>query len=301
MTDQASAPPFRCGYVAIVGRPNVGKSTLLNRLLGQKIAITSPKPQTTRHNILGIKTGDGYQTIYVDTPGMHVGGKRALNRYLNRAAAGVVSDVDVVVFMVDNRRWGEEDEFVLSRLKGLDVPVILAVNKVDQVKEKDWLLPRLQYLTKKHEFDEVVPLSAIKGDNVDVLERLINERLPESAPFFPEDQVTDRSERFLAAELIREKLMHKLGEELPYRLTVEVEEFSEDEGVLRIGAVILVERDSQKAIVIGKKGAMLKTVGKMARIEMQKVFDAKVYLRLWVKVKEGWSDDERALRSLGYE
>lgn len=290
----------RCGYVAIIGRPNVGKSTLLNCILGQKISITSRRPQTTRHRILGIKTVDHFQAVYVDTPGLHLGGKRAMNRYLNRTAASVLAEVDVVVFMVEGLRWTEEDEHVLRLLAPVKVPVILAVNKVDRIADKKALLPHLQALAEKREFAAIVPLSAKNADNVAALERNVLELLPVAEHLFPEDQITDRSERFLAAELVREKLTRRLGQELPYALTVEIQEFKEEGALLRISAIIWVERPGQKKIVIGKGGAVLREVGQKARLDMEKLFDRKVFLQLWVKVKEGWSDDERALRSLGY-
>ena len=291
---------FRCGYISIVGRPNVGKSTLLNHILQQKISITSRKPQTTRHNIVGIKTTDEAQFIYVDTPGLHKGGERAMNRYLNRAASTAMLDVDAIVFVIEALKWTEEDEAVLERLRHGKTPVVLVVNKVDQLSDKGALLPFLEQVNQKMEFAEVIPLSALRGQNLEVLERTVQNYLPESAPFYDEDQVTDRSERFLAAEIIREKLTRRLGQELPYGISVEVEKFEEEGGLYRIHALIWVERKGQKAIVIGKSGAMLKSIGKDARLDMERLFDRKVFLELWVKVKEGWSDDERALRSLGY-
>lgn len=291
----------RCGYVAILGRPNVGKSTLLNRILGQKISITSRRPQTTRHRILGIKTAAGMQTIYVDTPGLHQGGKRAMNRYMNRAASSTINEVDVVLFVVEGLRWSEQDQYVLDKIKSGPVPVILVINKVDKLADKTALLPHLSQLAMQMPFAHMIPVSATSGDNVAVLEEKVSALLPTAAHFYPEDQVTDRSERFLAAELIREKLMSDLGEELPYALTVEIEQFSLQDELLTIGAVIWVERDGQKAIVIGKNGARLKDIGQQARLDMQAIFEHKVFLRLWVRVKEGWSDDARALISLGYE
>jgi len=291
----------RCGFVALVGRPNVGKSTLLNRLLGQKVSITSSRPQTTRNRILGIKSEPDYQAVYVDTPGLHLGAKRAVNRFMNREAGSALLDVDVVIFLIEALRWTEEDDNVLERLREIDTPVILAVNKVDRVKDKERLLPFLQEVSAKADFADVVPLSATKGSNTETLERLAVERLPESPPLFPEEQLTDRSERFLAAELVREKLIGHLGEELPYSLAVEIEKFDErKKDRLSISALIWVERPGQKKIVIGREGHVLKEVGRQARIDMERLFGAKVFLELWVKVKEGWADDERALRSLGY-
>ncbi len=297
------AEGFRCGYVAIVGRPNVGKSTLLNYILGQKISITAHKPQTTRHRILGVKTTESAQVVYLDTPGMHLQGKRAMNRYLNRAASTSIDDVDLVVFVVEAGRWTEDDQMVLQRLEKVDVPVILAINKVDKFKKKDELLPLIGELSSKREFSAVAPISARNKQNLDALQKEIEQRLPESdIMIFPEDQVTDRSMRFLAAELIREKLIRALGEELPYALTVEIEKFKEEKnGRIHICGLIWVERAGQKAIVIGKGGEVLKKVGADARKDMNSLFDTRVHLELWVKVKEGWSDDERALRSLGYD
>lgn len=290
----------RCGYVAIVGRPNVGKSTLLNRILGQKLSITSRRPQTTRHQILGIKTEQATQVVYVDTPGLHLKEHKAINRYMNKAASSSLNDVDVVVFVVDRTKWTDEDELVLSKVVAAKAPVLLAVNKVDMAKEKDALLPHLRTLSEKFNFNEIIPLSAKQGHNVDALEALIQRFVPESIHFFPEDQITDRSQRFLAAELVREKIMRQLGEELPYSVTVEIEEFKYRKTTLHISALILVERSGQKKIVIGDKGEQIKTIGRDARKDMEKLFDSKVMLNLWVKVKGGWSDDERALRSLGY-
>jgi len=297
------AEDFRCGYVAIVGRPNVGKSTLLNYILGQKISITAHKPQTTRHRILGVKTTEQAQVVYIDTPGMHLQGKRAMNRYLNRAASASIDDVHVVVFVVEGGRWNEDDQMVLQRLEKVEVPVILAVNKIDKIKQKGELLPLIDTLSSKREFSAVVPISARASQNLDGLQQEIEQLLPTSdLMIFPEDQVTDRSMRFLAAELIREKLIRALGEELPYALTVEIESFKEEKkGRIHICARIWVERAGQKAIVIGKGGDVLKKVGQDARKDMNSLFDSRVHLELWVKVKEGWSDDERALRSLGYD
>jgi GTP-binding protein Era len=300
MTEQTT--PFRSGYVAIIGRPNVGKSTLINRILGQKLCITSRRPQTTRHRILGIKTEADSQLIYVDTPGIHEDdGKRAMNRYMNRAAASSIDDVDVVLFVVEGLKWTDEDIGVLKRLKrDARSPVILVLNKIDNLADKAELLPRVQELSQEFNFTEVVPISARKGINVDHLEQEIIKLMPEGEMIFPEDQFTDRSSRFLAAELVREKLFRHLGQELPYSITVEIEQFKEDNGMFRINAAIYVERSGQKNIVIGKKGELLKAVGKDARIEMEQLFGCKVFLELWVKVREGWSDNERMLKNLGY-
>lgn len=292
---------YHCGFIAIIGRPNVGKSTLLNRILGQKISITAHKPQTTRHRVLGIKSTRSAQMIFVDTPGIHVGKKSALNRYMNRAATSSIADVDVILFLVDALKWVEEDEYVLKKLSHINVPVVLVINKLDNVKNKEHLLPHMEKLAAQYPFAQFVPVSARNGEGVDVLENTILELLPESPPFFPMDQVTDRSSRFIAAEFIREKLMRSLGEEVPYALTVEIEKFEELENLIKIHAVIWVSRDSQKGIIIGKQGRQLKSIGEQARKDMERTFDCKVYLQLWVKVKEGWSDDERALRTLGYQ
>lgn len=291
---------FRCGYIALIGRPNVGKSTLLNRLLGQKLSITADKPQTTRHRIVGIKTVDDAQFLYVDTPGLHTQAKKAMNRYLNRAASSALYDVDAVAFVVEAQKWTDDDQAVLERLQEVSVPVFAVVNKVDRVKDKTALLPFLQALGERFAFAEIVPVSAQSGSNVERLEQALKERLPEGEPVYDAEQLTDRPSRFIAAELIREKLTRRLQRELPYALTVEIEQFKEQDDVLHIDGLIWVERDSQKSIVIGKGGAMLKEVGRQARADMEKTFGAKVFLRLWVKAKEGWSDDERSLKNLGY-
>jgi len=291
----------RCGYVAIVGRPNVGKSTLLNYILGQKLAITSRKPQTTRHRMLGIKTTESVQAIYVDTPGIHSNTPRAINRYMNKTASSAISDVDVVVFMVDGTKWTDDDQLVLDKLVHIKTPVFLVINKIDKLANKNQLLPFIETMKSKMDFTEIFPVSALQKDNLDQFEEVIMGYLPEGPGFFPEDQITDRTQRFLAAELVREKLMRQLGDEIPYELTVEIEEFKQKKDVLHISTLILVEKDSQKVIVIGNKGQRLKSIGKEARLDMEALFGSKVMLNLWVKVKGGWSDDERALKSLGYD
>ena len=289
------------GLVAIVGRPNVGKSTLLNAMLGQKISITSRKPQTTRHRILGILTQDNKQAILVDTPGLHTEEKRAINRLMNRAAASSIAEVELVVFLVEGTHWTEDDELVLKKIKKSGSKCILVVNKIDNIVEKDDLLPHLQKLGAMHDFSDIVPISASKGNGVETISKLCLDSLPESDFWFPEDHITDRSSRFMASEIIREKLIRFTGDELPYSTTVEIEQFKMDnKGVIHINALILVERDSQKRMVIGNKGERLKTIGQEARRDMEDLFDAKVFLETWVKVKSGWADDERALRSLGY-
>lgn len=299
-TNQSEPTGIRCGYVAIVGRPNVGKSTLLNHILGQKISITSRKPQTTRNAVVGIKTEGDVQIIFVDTPGMHLGQQKAINRYMNKAATSAMKDVDVVVFVIDRFIWTEEDEAVAEKLQHLRCPVILAVNKVDQIEDKETLLPHLQILSEKLNVAEIVPMSALRNTNLDRLEQLIVERLPEGVHMYPDDQITDRSSRFMAAEIVREKITRQLGDELPYEMAVEIEEFKQEGNLLNISALILVERDGQKKILIGDKGARIKLIGTEARFDMEKLFEMKIMLKLWVKVKSGWSDDERALRSLGY-
>lgn len=291
---------MKAGFVALVGRPNVGKSTLLNYLIGQKISITSRRPQTTRHRIRGIKTTPEGQIVFVDTPGMHVSQKRAMNRYLNRAAASALVDVDVIVWLIDRPAWLPEDEWIFERIKSAGVPVILAINKVDRLEEKSVLLPFLEQAAARYAFADLVPISALKGVNLDVLEKKILELLPEGDPIYPEDQITDKPERFFAAEIIREKLFRTLSEEVPHALTVEIEQFKVEGGLTRINAVIWVEREGQKVIVIGRNGAVLKKVGERARRELERMLECKVYLELWVKVRKGWSDDERALHSLGY-
>jgi GTP-binding protein Era len=290
-----------CGYVAIVGRPNVGKSTLLNHILGQKISITSRKPQTTRHQVLGIKTEGDTQIIFVDTPGLHKLESKAINRFMNRAASSAIRDVDAVIFVVDRTAFNEEDEMVLEQVFRANVPVILAVNKVDLLEDKGVLLPHLQTLEAKGDFAAIMPISALSQHNVEELEAQVSQYLPSAAHFFPEDQITDRSQRFLAAEVVREKITRQLGDELPYSVSVEIEEFGMDGEVLHISALIFVERQGQKKILIGDGGSRLRSIGTDARQDMQLLFDNKVMLRLWVKVKSGWSDDERALRSLGYD
>lgn len=299
-TDQPETTGSRCGYVAIVGRPNVGKSTLLNHILGQKISITSRKPQTTRNAVVGIKTEGDVQIIFVDTPGMHLGQQKAINRYMNKAATSAMKDVDVVVFVIDRFIWTEEDEAVAEKLQHVKCPIILAVNKVDQIEDKETLLPHLQKLSEKLNVAEIVPMSALRNTNLDRLEQLITEMLPLGIHMYPEDQITDRSSRFMAAEIVREKITRQLGDELPYEMAVEIEEFKQEGNLLNISALILVERDGQKKILIGDKGSRIKLIGTEARGDMEKLFEMKIMLKLWVKVKSGWSDDERALRSLGY-
>ena len=291
----------RCGYAAIVGRPNVGKSTLLNTLLGQKVSIVTSKPQTTRVRTHGILTTDDAQIIFVDTPGLHRKTKRLMNQWMNRKAMASLADADVVLFMVEALRITPEDEDVLNFVQNAGVATILLVNKVDRVKQKERLLPFLQELTRKHDYAAVVPLSALKYENVGVLQDLIIQHLPLSPPLYPRDQLTDRDDRFQAAEIIREKLMERLHQELPYGLAVQVESYKGEGDKLNIGAVIWVERKGQKSIVIGKKGDVLKDVGRNARLELNALTGRKVHLELWVKVKENWSDSTRALNQFGFD
>jgi GTP-binding protein Era len=288
------------GYIALIGQPNVGKSTLMNHLLGQKISITSRKPQTTRHRILGIKTTEKGQAIYVDTPGMHQNEKKALNRYLNRTANSALLGVDVVVWLIDNLIWQAYDEIIFKKLERAGLPVILAINKIDKVTDKTSLLAFFKVAQTKYPFNEMIPISALKKTNLARLETLIFAQLPANGLIYPAEQVTDRPVRFLVAEIIREKLTRRLGDELPYALTVEIDRYQASASLDKIYATILVERDSQKNIVIGQQGSLLKTVGTDARVAIEKLIDKKVYLQLWVKVKKGWADSERALKSLGF-
>jgi len=290
----------RCGYVTIVGRPNVGKSTLLNRILGQKLAITSHKAQTTRHAILGVKTLPAGQALFIDTPGIHQRGDGALNRYLNRAARSAIGDTNLVLFVVEALRWTAEDDLALEALVNAKVPAIAVINKVDGVPDKTALLPYLQALAARYPFLALLPVSAARGTGIEALGQAVIAALPEGEPQFPEDQITDRSERFFAAELLREQLVQRYGEELPYRTTVEIERFVEDGGRYRINALIWVERSGQKAILIGHRGEAMKATATQARLEMQKLFGCPVHLEVWVKIKKSWSSDEAALAQLGY-
>ena len=292
---------YRCGYVALVGRPNVGKSTLMNRILGQKLSIVTAKPQTTRQRIAGIKTTDQGQIIYIDTPGIHLAAKSALNRYMNRIARASFQDVDLILFMIEADRWTRQDEHVAKSLREVGVPVWLVVNKVDLVPDKPRLLTFLKDEVKTERFSEVFLVSAKKGNGLEKLEERVFESLPFSRPFYDEEVFTDRSERFLAAELVREQLMVRLHQELPYALTVEIEEFKRQDSLIRIGAIIWVERVGQKQIVIGKGGQVLKQVGSQARMALQELLGEKVFLRCWVKVSKDWSDNVKALKQFGYD
>lgn len=291
----------RCGYVAIIGKPNVGKSTLLNAIIGKKISITSPKPQTTRHQILGIKNIGKAQAIFIDTPGLHKAERRAMNRYMNKLANAVILDANVVIFMIEALRWSEDEELILKKLQETHAPIILVINKIDKIKDKGRLLPFINELKEKHAFAHIIPMSAKATDNVVALESMIVSMLPESPLFYPEDQLTDKNEKFQIAELIREKLIQTTHEELPYSTTVVIEDLEDQEKITNISAVIWVEREGQKPIVIGKNGEVLKKIGTLARKDIEKFLNKKIFLRLWVKVKSDWSDDEQALQSLGYE
>ena len=290
----------RCGYAALIGRPNVGKSTLLNYLLGQKVSITSRKPQTTRHRLIGIKTDENTQVLYVDTPGIHDGQKKAINRYMNQTAVSVLRDVDVVVWMTDRASWNEDDEKARDAMRELGCPLIIAVNKIDLLAGQDVLIKKLSELAENFPNAELTPISAVTGENVSALEALVNAAMPIGPFLFPDDQVTDRSVRFMVAETVREKIMRQLGEELPYAVTVQVDEFKDDGKTIHIDMTAYVERQGQKVILIGKSGQRLKRIGTDARTDIEALLSRKVMLNLWVKVKSGWSDDERALRSLGY-
>lgn len=288
------------GHVALIGRPNVGKSTLLNALLGTKLSIVTPKPQTTRHRILGIVTREDAQIAFIDTPGLHQGGRRALNRQLNRVARQVPDEADVLVHVVDGVRWREEDEAVWKLVAAQQTPCLLAINKVDKLDDKGALLPFAAEITRERRYASVHFIAARRGDGVPALLDEIVDLLPAGPAAYAEDEFTDRSERFLVAELIREQVMLQLAAELPYAVAVEIERFEDAEDLTRIGAVIWVERDGQKGIVIGAGGAQLKKIGSAARRSMERVLDRRVFLELWVRVRESWSDDAAALKQFGY-
>ncbi len=303
---------FKAGYVAIVGRPNVGKSTLMNHLLGQKLSITSRKPQTTRHRIHGILSNDEMQAVFVDTPGIHRNEVRAINERMNKAAVSALVDVDLVLFVVDSDQWRDDDLLTLQKLGDTDLTVVLVINKADTLKDKGAILPLIETFNDSFDFADIVPVSALKSQNLDRLQEVIASHLPIADPIYDTEQITDRSERFLASEIVREKIMRSAGDEVPYDLTVQIDEFKDEpahkdpktgrprKACTFIDATIYVERDGQKAIVIGEKGQRIKQVGIDARQDMEQLFGKKVMLTLWVKVKRGWSDDERALTSLGY-
>ena len=292
---------FQAGFIAVVGRPNVGKSTLVNELIGQKLSITSHRPQTTRHRIHAIDTSDDYQMVFVDTPGIHIGSKKAINAYMNRAASSTFNDVDMILWLVEAGKWTKEDERVLEHIGKVDVPVILCVNKIDKLEKNDQVLPYLQELSEKYQASEVFPLSAFKKAHSRALRSLVLKYLPQRDAIFDADCVTDRSEKFVVAEFIREKLMRNLSNELPYDLTVEIEKFELDGCMYRIAARIFVDKASQKSIVIGHKGKVLKKIGEESRLSIEGFLEKKVFLELWVKVRKGWSNDKRALASLGYD
>lgn len=293
---------MKFGYVALVGRPNVGKSTVLNAFLNKKLSITSKKPQTTRHRIMGIKTWDENQLVFVDTPGIHLGEKKALNRYMNRAALNTLSEVDVILFVISGTVWTEEDNFVLEKIKLLEgqVPVILVINKVDLVKNREVLLPYIEKRQAEYPYQAIVPISALHHQQMDSLQQCIVEHLKSDHHYYDPEQFTSCSDRFIASEILREKLMRFLGQELPYNITVTIDALEETDKLLKVAAIIWVERDGQKAIVIGEDGAMLKKMSTRARIDMEIYFGKKVFLKTWVKVKSNWSDDERVLNQLGY-
>ncbi len=303
---------FKTGYVAIVGRPNVGKSTLMNHLLGQKLSITSRKPQTTRHRIHGILSNDEMQAVFVDTPGIHRNEVRAINERMNKAAVSALVDVDLVLFVVDSDQWRDDDLLTLQKLGDTNLTVVLVINKADTLKDKGSVLPLIETFSDSFDFADIVPVSALKNQNLDRLQEVIASHLPIADPIYDTEQITDRSERFLASEIIREKIMRSAGDEVPYDLTVQIDGFKDEAAHIDpktgrprkactfIDATIYVERSGQKAIVIGDKGQRIKQVGMDARKDMEQLFDKKIMLTLWVKVKRGWSDDERALTSLGY-
>ena len=291
---------FKVGYAAVVGRPNVGKSTLINHLIGQKLNITSRKPQTTRHAIFGIHTDAEKQIVFVDTPGIHENQPRAINRYMNRVARAAMQGVDLVVFVVERFKWTSEDEAVALRLKEIDCPLVVAINKIDQIERREDLLAHLTFLADKLPRAELVPVSALKGSNLELLEQVIADLLPAGEPVFDADQITDRSVRFIVSEIIREKILRQLGAEVPYAATVEIEAFETRPSSTLIHALIHVEREGQKRILIGENGEKLRSIGTEARKEIEKLLERKVMLHLWVRIKKNWSDDERALQSLGY-
>ena len=293
--------PFHCGFVAVVGRPNVGKSTLINTVLGSKISIVTPKPQTTRHRILGVDSHSGFQAIYIDTPGLHRKAGKAMNRMMNRTAANALIDAEVILFVTEANRWTEEDQDVLERIQDTSAPVIAVMNKIDKVHPREMLLQALAEMSARHQFAEVIPISAKFRDNVDRLVELVPGFLPESPPLYPQEMITDRSDNFRIAEVVREKLTLALRQEVPYGLTVQVERFEKDDNGIAINAIIWIDRDSQKGIVVGKGGKVLKKIGREARLELKAEYGVPVHLELWVKVKDNWSDNEKELLRLGYE
>jgi GTP-binding protein Era len=290
-----------CGYIALIGRPNVGKSTLMNRLIKQKISITSRKPQTTRHRVLGIHTKDNYQFIYVDTPGIHREEHQAMNKMMNQTAKRVLDDVDVAVMIMDAHHWQPEDEDILTLVKQTSKPTILVINKVDRIKDKENLLPLIQTMQEKHTFTAIIPLSARTGVQVDNLENQLQQFLPASPHFFAADQVTDRSTKFICSEIMREKVFRFCGQELPYATSVEIESFKEDDKLITMHVLIIVDKENHKRMLIGNKGEKMKEMATQARLDMQRLLDKKIMLKCWVKVKSGWADNIRMLRQLGYD
>jgi GTP-binding protein Era len=300
MTESASLSHFRCGYIAIVGRPNVGKSTLMNELIGAKVSITSRKAQTTRHRITGIQTIDDAQFVYVDTPGFQTRHSNALNKTLNRTVTNTLTASDVILYVIEAGTFGQADQQVLDLIPA-KVPCILVINKSDRVKDKAALMPFAQEIAAKRDFTAIVPVSAKQRFQLDSLQSEIKKHLPENPPIFGEDDITDRSEKFLAAETVREKVFRFVGDELPYTSTVVIEKFEQEGNLRRVFAAILVERDTHKSMVIGNKGAKLKDISTQARLDMERLFGGPVYLEIWVKVKSGWADNEAGLRAYGYE
>ena len=298
--DDPESVEFRCGWSALVGRPNIGKSTLLNRIIGQKVSIISRRPQTTRHRILGVLTRERYQLILVDTPGIHRSESNYLNRVFNRAATSSLDSVDVNLMMIDARGWHDDDDKVLNVIKKTPSNSILLINKIDLLKDKTRLLPLLEQCSQRHDFKEIIPVSAHNGSGVEQLLKCLYNYLPQGQADFPKQMVTDRTQRFMAAELVREQIFTQLGEELPYTSAVQVEEFESTQTLLRISVLIWVDKASHKPIFLGKNGARLKNIGTQARHEMEAIFDNKVYLQLWIKVKEGWAESDLSLRTLGY-
>ena len=292
---------FHSGLVTLIGRPNVGKSTLLNRLVGQKVSIISSRPQTTRHRILGISNPKGAQIIYIDTPGIHRAKQKAINRYMNKTARASIEGVDCVVMLITANGWQEEDELVLKEIKKQNIPAILAINKIDKLHGRDSLLPLIDTSISKQGFAEVIPMSAQSGENVDRLQQSILQYLPVQPALYPEEQFTDKSDRFLISELIREQVFQNIGQEVPYAVAVEIEKLEDTKKLLRVEAIIWVEKDSQKSIVIGKGGAQLKVIGSKARSEIERLYNKRVYLNVWVKVRKGWSGNEQYLKTLGFD
>jgi GTP-binding protein Era len=302
MSEHAAAQAdFRCGFAALVGRPNVGKSTLLNALIGEKLSIVTPRPQTTRHRIIGVRTDAQAQIAFVDTPGLHGGARRALNRAMNRTAAAALAEADVCVLVLEALKWTAEDAAVLERIERSGRPAVAAVNKTDRVRPRERLLPYLAELARRFAFAEIVPVSALKANNLEALVRAIGRHLPVSPPLFPEAQRSDLGVGFRIAETIREKLMLELNQELPYGIAVEIEQLLDQDGQLNVAAAIWVDREGQKPIVIGAGGARLKRVGRSARLELNRLLGRRLHLELWVKVREGWADNARALKQLGLE